>query len=332
MAGAFQGESPANPSQEFAPRSPIAFRSEDPEGFTEMVEEVTPGVRITATAARGFHTTLRAWRLGGSALLSIRMEHGRAVFPPKRAYGGVTVPLYSGFEAGTRGRMAQFAVGAAHVITDEGGGEEIRPRSGAHLLGANIDASLLESQRQAFDGRGGGRPRPLEPMLRTSTPAGHRLLRYLDWTWRELTRPDSSLHLSQVAREVEDALARMLVEACCAGDACAPMAVSHAVARRAEEFLAAHIDRPLSLAELAETVGVSTRSLSRAFHERHGMGPIGFLRRRRLEAARRDLIDAEPGETDVTRVALRYGFAHLGRFAVDYRRMFGESPSETLRR
>jgi AraC-like DNA-binding protein len=58
---------------------------------------------------------------------------------------------------------------------------------------------------------------------------------------------------------------------------------------------------------------------------------MAFWRRARFEAARRDLFLADPDETSVTEVAHRYRFAHLGRFAVAYRWLFGESPIETLR-
>ena len=49
-----------------------------------------------------------------------------------------------------------------------------------------------------------------------------------------------------------------------------------------------------------------------------------------MNAARRELRDASPGSTTVTRVATRWGFTELGRFAGEYRAMFGELPSETL--
>jgi AraC-like DNA-binding protein len=330
MAGAREGVSPPNRSEGVAPAGPISVRADTPEEYVERMSGLVPGLRARATTALGFRSRLRGWHADRFFFASIRIDHARVLFPPTRGYAGFTVPLHSGFAARSGRRIGQFAPGAAHLFPEEDAVVEIEPRPGSHLLGGTLERSLLESYRQAYDGCWGGRPKPLEPLLRTSTPAGHRLLRYLDWIWRELTRPDSFLHRPNVVREVEDALAGMLVEACFAGDAPAPMAVSHAAARRAEDFLAAHLDRPLSLPELAETVGVSIRSLCRAFHDRHGMGPIAFLRRRRLEAARRDLIDAEPGQSDVTRVALRYGFAHLGRFAVDYNKMFGEPPSKTL--
>jgi transcriptional regulator GlxA family with amidase domain len=77
-------------------------------------------------------------------------------------------------------------------------------------------------------------------------------------------------------------------------------------------------------------LGVSSRTLHRAFLRDYGMAPMSMLRRTRLRAARRLLQLAGPGIT-VTTVALDCGFAHLGRFSQEYSRQFGEAPSETLR-
>jgi transcriptional regulator GlxA family with amidase domain len=99
----------------------------------------------------------------------------------------------------------------------------------------------------------------------------------------------------------------------------------------AEEFLRASLDKPVSHAGLAAAAGVSIRTISRGFVERHGTGPMGFLRRPRMEAVYRDLLGATQDATSVTKTAMRYGFDHLGRFAANYRRAFHESPSDTLR-
>jgi transcriptional regulator GlxA family with amidase domain len=98
----------------------------------------------------------------------------------------------------------------------------------------------------------------------------------------------------------------------------------------AEEYLRGHLDKPVSCAELAAAAGVSIRTLSRGFAECRGVGPMSFLRRLRMEAAYRDLLGAAPDAISVTEVANRYGFDHLGKFAVEYRRTFHESPSQTL--
>jgi AraC-like DNA-binding protein len=69
-----------------------------------------------------------------------------------------------------------------------------------------------------------------------------------------------------------------------------------------------------------------------AFRRHVGTTPTDHLRRVRLERARRDLEAGDPVRGDtVAEIATRWGFAHHGRFAIDYRRVFGCSPSHTLR-
>jgi AraC-like DNA-binding protein len=262
-------------------------------------------------------------------VLSIRIDHGRAWFPWPRDYCGITIPLVSGFEASLGGNTLEFEPGSACVA--EGEGDSIQPQPGSHLLGVNIDSALLESHREALEACWGSRPRPSNRVVRTTTSAGRNMLGYVDWVWRELVQPDSPLHTPRVTREVDDTMARLLAEAIAAPEFDDGVIPDEAVTRRAEELFAAQLDQPISIAEVAKAVGVSTRTLSRAFQRRYGMGPATFRRRRRLEGARRDLIDGEPGEVKVIDVALRFGFFHLGRFSVEYRRSFGESPSDTLR-
>jgi len=61
------------------------------------------------------------------------------------------------------------------------------------------------------------------------------------------------------------------------------------------------------------------------------MSPMRYVAERRLAAARRLLTCADASD-DVTHVAVRLGFGHVGRFAALYRQAFGESPSQSLRR
>jgi transcriptional regulator GlxA family with amidase domain len=84
--------------------------------------------------------------------------------------------------------------------------------------------------------------------------------------------------------------------------------------------------------DIAEAIGVKRRTLQRAFHDVLGTGVASFVRKTKLTAVRAELIDSDPGITSVTDVATKYGFTELGRFSVQYRSRFAESPSETLRR
>ena len=82
--------------------------------------------------------------------------------------------------------------------------------------------------------------------------------------------------------------------------------------------------------EIAAAAGVGIRSLQAAFRAQLGESPSSYARRARLAAAHAALRDPGDGTT-VTEVALRFGFAHTGRFAAAYRRRSGQAPSATLR-
>jgi AraC family transcriptional regulator, ethanolamine operon transcriptional activator len=102
---------------------------------------------------------------------------------------------------------------------------------------------------------------------------------------------------------------------------------------RALDFLRAADDAAsISVPELCAAAGVSQRTLEYAFRDTFGITPLGFLRQRRLHSARHELLATHPGATTVGDIAHRAGFLELGRFATTYRRLFGEAPSQTLRR
>jgi AraC family ethanolamine operon transcriptional activator len=84
--------------------------------------------------------------------------------------------------------------------------------------------------------------------------------------------------------------------------------------------------------DVCQALGVSRRTLYRAFHDLLDVSPKAYLRLRNMSFARARLLDAADRPTTVTQVALDHGFWELGRFSGAYRTMFGESPSETLRR
>lgn len=101
--------------------------------------------------------------------------------------------------------------------------------------------------------------------------------------------------------------------------------------RRVEEFLQAHAHEPICADQLAEVAGISLRSLYSGFKQFCGVSPMQYLKQLRLDRARADLLGNSQIDT-VAGVALCWGFDHLGRFSIDYKKRFGESPCATLRR
>jgi AraC family ethanolamine operon transcriptional activator len=86
-----------------------------------------------------------------------------------------------------------------------------------------------------------------------------------------------------------------------------------------------------TVSELCATLGVPIRTLDEAFHTCMGMPPKRFILGVRLNKVRRGL--CRPGDTTtVTDLATRFGFFHFGHFSTQYAKLFGELPSQTLRR
>jgi AraC-like DNA-binding protein len=140
---------------------------------------------------------------------------------------------------------------------------------------------------------------------------------------------------TEVARSLEQALVRAMIMCLADGVPALPAATGRrhsVVIARLEEFLAANWDRAIYLAELCAATGASERTLRLCCQEHLGMGPIRYLQLRRLHLARRALMRARSGATTVTEIATEFGFWELGRFSVEYRALFGETPSVTLYR
>lgn len=108
-----------------------------------------------------------------------------------------------------------------------------------------------------------------------------------------------------------------------------PPATTGNAVSRAEQFIEAHWNQPITIETLTKATGVSGRTLFRSFTKERGYSPKAFARKIRLEHAHKLL--RQPAEnTTVTGVALACGFSNLGRFAQDYLNVFGELPSKTL--
>jgi AraC-like DNA-binding protein len=101
--------------------------------------------------------------------------------------------------------------------------------------------------------------------------------------------------------------------------------------KKAEEYLEQHADRPVAIADVANAVGVSVRSLQRTFQKLRGTTPMRWLKQLRLARARRRLLSAGPS-ANISQIAGMSGFVHLSHFASEYKCCFGESPSETVKR
>jgi len=103
------------------------------------------------------------------------------------------------------------------------------------------------------------------------------------------------------------------------------------ILKEARGLLDESLDLDLKLSDTANHLGVSQRTLEYTFKQNLGMTPKGYLQILRLHAIRDELKLADPRVTKVSDVALKYAFFHMGHFASEYKKLFGETPVETLK-
>ena len=102
--------------------------------------------------------------------------------------------------------------------------------------------------------------------------------------------------------------------------------------KQVEGWARANPTTPITLEQLCCIAYASRRSLMRGFREHLGMGPMAFLKLRRLHGVHAALLRHEPEAVMVQELAAHWGFHNAGHFARDYRCQFGELPLQTLRR
>jgi AraC-like DNA-binding protein len=202
-------------------------------------------------------------------------------------------------------------------------------RRGFEEITVEVDRHALEDCWRRLTGEDTTSPIPIHPTLPLDTEHGHLLLRII----RSMTtRLEFGPSLGGGASALEEFFLQTLLapaahHACQDPVALAPMGDAH-LARRAEVFLEDEAHRAPTIAAVAEHHAVSIRTLQRAFLRHQGVTPRAFLRQVRFERARSRLQRGR--DAHVTDVALSLGFTHLGRFSVEYRRRYGETPSATL--
>ncbi|ESW60789.1 MAG: AraC family transcriptional regulator [Rhodobacter sp. CACIA14H1] len=272
-----------------------------------------PGQRLSLNYIEyGARTLIAPGELGGFYLLQIPLEGGAEISngghsylstPERAAILNPHLPTRMVWEEGTRQVLVQVS----------------RKAMQDHLAGVLGGAS---DRPLTFDG----------PLDLTCGP-GAALRRLVMWLVAEADAGGPPIGPGLMARQIESTVLSGLLEA--RHDHAAQIARQRAAPRPrhlrlAEGFIEAHLDRQITLEDVAQAAGISPRGLQLAFREYRGTTPLGFWREVRLARAHQDLLAAPPG-TKVTDVALRWGFTHFGRFAEMYRARYGLCPKDALK-
>lgn len=198
-----------------------------------------------------------------------------------------------------------------------------------------IPESTMLRQICAMLGTGFDRTVEFDPTIDLSGSTGACLQRTMEFVLSELdmlSSPSSGVRLGQLEQLLMQTLLTSQPNTCTALFNARERENEPACLRSAERYLQEHGDRSPTIDEVAAACGVGGRVLQEVFRKYRGISATAMLREMKLRRARQALLDAQPGTTTVAGVATACGFDELGRFAVEYRQRFAESPSETLRR
>jgi AraC family transcriptional regulator, ethanolamine operon transcriptional activator len=166
---------------------------------------------------------------------------------------------------------------------------------------------------------------------------GHAERSALEFTLRSLFKaPELLIDHEQARDALRDMLLDVIASNCVAGLLPPKASITyidrHRLVKRVHDFAVAHQDEPISIPQLCRAFHVSRRALQYAFQEVCSVSPAAYLRILRLNGVRRALRAPERCFIDVQDLAAQWGFWHPSQFACDYKKLFGERPSDTLRR
>ncbi len=290
------------------------------EYFPHVLRPLSPG----AVPRLHFRTVrlgpLTVAHIDWGADVSIATEHAGAY--------GINVPVSGHMESTLAGDLADVEPGHATVHPPDTPTMIRRWTADCANLGVKIDHEYLDRELARVFGRPGLR---LPFQVDLTSPAGQGWLDFVRAMAAQVGRNPAAFANPIAAEQIAGAITTMFALV-----ALPEQADEHALMRprtvnRVLDAVRADPAKPWTTAEMAEVAGVSVRRLQEGFREHLGRSPREFLRDVRLDRVRGELTSGD-GTVSVTDVALGWGFTHTGRFAAEYRRRFGVSPSVDLGR
>jgi AraC-like DNA-binding protein len=301
----------------------------DPDDYTASLRGVTSELTITG---RGHFTAklvgVDLHRLSVRRLTDNLPRSAHAADDPQYAFISFRT------QPGPSLRRSGMELLASNIIRRGHGETYFQQSDGLACWGA---ISLpLEDMASLGAGAGCDLTPPKDALIVTPPPAAMAKLQRLHAVAGQLAEdaPAVIAH-PEAARGLEQALIEAMVACLGPGEVSEDRAAlrQHSIVmRRFRRAVEENPDQALFIPELCRAIAVSERTLRICCQEQLGVSPKQYLLLRRMHLVRRSLRDSAPTATTVTEIATRYGFWQFGRFAGEYKSLFGELPSATLAR
>ncbi|MBV8935028.1 MAG: AraC family transcriptional regulator [Alphaproteobacteria bacterium] len=309
--------------------------SSDPERAQAYLDTV--GFRVEALKDDDTPFDLRVNGVYLSGMFIGYTQYGKAATiraAPERTDYWFLLPVHGCLEARVRKEVVDCDPRRGILTDPSRTGQLVRSETGCGRLNVILTEAAVRRQLGAMLGTPLARSPDFEPAIDVVQGYGRRFAGYLRLAIEDCERDSSMLSSPIMMQQFEQLVLTNLLLAHPHSYTQSLRRLAKLVAsadvKRAIDYMEANLTAPIGLPEITAAAGVPGRTLLEHFRRYKGISPMGYLRRARFAQVREALRSAEP-EENVTRIAMGLGFSHMGRFSVEYRRRFGESPSDTLR-
>jgi AraC-like DNA-binding protein len=302
----------------------------DPIAFEEFLSPIGGGVKIRPMIGSRFRGHIEVKRLQKVGLFALETDSFLAEKPPDQDFYGFSIPLTESFTVSSSGYDQTFGSASAHMLSP-GLPFTFKCKQKCNALVANFFVDSVATYCERMLQETSASERFIEPRVSLMSAAGSGLYRSIVRAWVGLGAKDCAMN-DIAMQELEDDLLEcfMLLAENPPPTTKLVKFPSDQALNNIEDYICANLDAAITRDDLAAEAGISIRSLSRVFEKKYGLGPMAFVRQRRLDACFAQLQGSDREATTVTEVAMSYGIWHMGKFAIAYRDTFGESPSESL--
>ncbi len=253
---------------------------------------------------------------------------------PARTDYWIQLPIHKRFEI-TMGKRSAVCGPHRGAVLSPMNENLIRSEPGCGRLVFSLTGTTVVRQLATLLGQALHAPLEFADTMDLTTGYGQSVLHYMRAAVHDLEQSDSLLRSPMAMSSYEQFIITGLLLSHRHNYSDALLRPERRIAprdvKRAIDYVEANLDAPISLADIVDAAGVPGRTLHKHFRHFTGASPMGYLRNARFERVRRTLLHA-PAEENISVIAAKCGFDHLGRFAVEYRRRFGERPSDTRKR
>ena len=293
---------------------------------------------VDPVAAEGFAATMHGVRLRNVSLLYLDLHVPATLdIPESGRYFAVHMPL-AGSAAVQHPHGGFEASATRSLVTSPGEPIRIAFAHDSPQMLVRIEEEAMTAHVTRLLGRNLVRPMQFEPEFDLTTEAATRWHAAVQLIHTEVYHAGSLVQRGCAIGPVEELVMSSLLylqRSTYYDDITRPTPASprRAVIQEAVDYIDDHLAERITMESLSDALHMSIRSIQQGFRAELGMSPTTYIRERRLERVHEELTDAIPSDgVTVTAVAERWGFHHLGTFAVEYRKRWGEPPSQTLRR